>query len=106
MKSPRTAESVSSSVNSSPRKQQNHRTLEPGSPTKKPASKGRRKSKINNLMSNSSNKSMQSSIDRKKKRFEKQIVEEEQKFGVDHYDDDILDTGNSHCLKAYLDFRA
>lgn len=34
------------------------------------------------------------------------LIEEEKKFGVDHYDDDIKDTGNSHCLQAYLDFRA
>lgn len=25
---------------------------------------------------------------------------------MDHYDDDVADTGNSHCLKAYMDFRA
>ena len=34
------------------------------------------------------------------------LVEEEKRFGVDHYDDDICHTGNSHCLKAYMDFRA
>ena len=32
--------------------------------------------------------------------------EEEKKFGVDHFDDDIKNTGNSHCLQAYLNFRA
>ena len=34
------------------------------------------------------------------------LIEEEKKFGVDHHDDDIVETGNSHCLQAYLDFRA
>ena len=33
-------------------------------------------------------------------------MEEEKRFGVDHYDDDIKNTGNSHCLKAYMDYRA
>ena len=26
------------------------------------------------------------------------LIEEEKKYGVDHYDDDIRETGNSHCL--------
>ena len=37
---------------------------------------------------------------------EQKLAEEEKKWGVDHYDDEILRTGDSHCLKAYLDFRA
>ena len=34
------------------------------------------------------------------------MIDEEKKFGVDHFDDDIKMTGNSHCLQAYMDFRA
>ena len=28
----------------------------------------------------------------------RQLIDEEKKFGVDHMDDDIRETGNSHCL--------
>lgn len=34
------------------------------------------------------------------------MIDEEKKFGVDHYDDDINETGNSHCLQAYMEYRA
>ena len=37
---------------------------------------------------------------------EQKQIEEEKKWGVDHHDDDIVNTGDSHCLKAYMDFRA
>ena len=32
--------------------------------------------------------------------------EEEKKYGVDAYQYEAADTGNTHCLQAYLDFRA
>jgi len=36
----------------------------------------------------------------------RKIIAEEKEYGVDHIDDDIIETGNSHCLQAYLDYRA
>ena len=38
---------------------------------------------------------------------EKKLEKEgEKRLGIDHYDEEYHNTGNSHCLQAYMDFRA